>query len=194
MDAAREWIDGLGVDLAVQARLAGRLLDAVEVDVRWDWLEVGCSVAQGRGDSLSDLDVGLGHQGERPAPEDVDRMLRGLGDVVDLTVSPWNGVPRWWVQYEDGGQLDILVLPATSRNGRAPGSVALVDRSGRLADTFVPTSIEASTTEVRIWLVDGWEALSHVAKCLRLATAGRHADPRLHSPLQEFVAARLESL
>ena len=267
MDAAREWISGLGPELAVQARLAEVLLAAVEVDARWEWLELGCSVAEGRGDSLSDLDVGLGHVGERPPPrEDVTVMLRGLGEVVDLAAGSWNGVPRWWVQYEDGGQIDLVALPATSRIGRAPGSVALLDRTGRLGKTFTPEALRASAPDVRGWLLDGWEALSNVAKYLQrgsileavdqvhrartdvfrlwatgegvdypvfgltslldaaeaglpdgieatyppaddsavlvaavataslLAAAGRHADPQLQSPLQEFVAKRLEGL
>ena len=267
MDVAREWISGLGPELAVQARLAEALLAAVEVDARWEWLELGCSVAEGRGDSLSDLDVGLGHVGEQPPPTgEVSDMLCGLGAVVDLSAGLWNGVPRWWVQYEDGGQIDLVALPATSRIGRAPGSVALLDRTGRLGDTFTPQALHASAGDRRGWLLDGWEALSNVAKYLQrgsileaveqihrartdvfrlwatgegvdypvfgltslldaaeaglpdgiettypsaddsavlvaalatatlLAAAGRHADPQLQSPMQEFVAKRLEGL
>src|SRR4051812_12495828 len=40
-------------------RLLGGLLSAVEADQRFEWLELGCSVANGRGDELSDLDLGL---------------------------------------------------------------------------------------------------------------------------------------
>jgi hypothetical protein len=36
------------------------LLEAVEADPDWRWLELGCSIAQERGDALSDLDLGLG--------------------------------------------------------------------------------------------------------------------------------------
>lgn len=41
MDAARQWIRGLGPELLVQALLVEALLTAVEVDARWDWLELG---------------------------------------------------------------------------------------------------------------------------------------------------------
>ena len=168
MDAARQWIRGLGPELLVQALLVEALLTAVEVDARWDWLELGCSVAEGRGDALSDLDVGLGYVGEQPPPvEEVSDMLRRLGEVIDLSASLWNGVPRWWIQYADGGQIDLVVLPASSRTGRAPGSVALLDRTGRLSDTFTPQISRASPEDLHGWLLDGWEALSNVAKYLQ---------------------------
>lgn len=168
MDAARHWIGQLGPELKVQARLLDRLLMAVEVDSRWDWLELGCSVAEGRGDVLSDLDVGLGHVGDQPPPvEEVSDMLRHLGEVVDLSASLWNGVPRWWVQYVDGGQIDLVVLPASARTGRAPGSVALLDRTGHLSGTFTPEIWQASAEELRSWLLDGLEALSNVAKYIQ---------------------------
>ena len=66
MDAAREWISGFGSDLSVEARLAEALIAAVEVDARWEWLELGRSVAEGRGESLSEFHVGLGQMGEQP--------------------------------------------------------------------------------------------------------------------------------
>jgi hypothetical protein len=165
MNDARQWINSLGPELAVQARLLDRLLTSVEADPRWEWLELGCSVADGRGDELSDLDVGLGHTGDDPpAVDEVIGMLRQLGDVVDVAAQPWDGLHRWWVQYADGGQIDLVVLPAASRSGRAPGSVALLDRYGRLATTFTPRSWTAAPDEPRRWLLDGWEALSNVAK------------------------------
>jgi len=267
MNDGQSWLSELGPELAIQARLANVLLAAVEVDARWEWLELGCSVAKGRGDSLSDLDLGLGYAGDRPPPvEDVSDMLRGLGNVVDLAVGLWDGVPRWWVQYQDGGQIDLVALPATSRAGRAPGSVALLDRKGRLSRVFTPDTLSASPEDCRSWLLDGWEALSNVAKYLHrgsvleaieqihrartdvfrlwavgegvdypvfgltslldaarpsvpkgieltypttddpgalaaasvtarlLAVAGRHADPHLHSPMEEFVGRRLDEL
>lgn len=168
MDPARQWIGSLEPELVVQARLLEALLAAVEVDARWEWLELGCSVAEGRGDRLSDLDVGLGYVGEQAPPaEEVSRSLRRLGAVVDLSAGWWNGVPRWWVQYEDGGQIDLVVVPASSRAGRAPGSVALMDRTGRLRRVFTPQSLHASAEDLRGWLLDGWEALSNVAKYLQ---------------------------
>lgn len=91
MTDARDWIRRWGPDLTIQARLAESLLDSVEADTRWDWLELGCSIADGRGDRWSDLDIALGHVGEASPPRDeVDSMLRGLDAVVDLSAAPWN--------------------------------------------------------------------------------------------------------
>lgn len=167
MDAYR-WIDALPPELAVQARLLRALIAAVEADPRWEALELGCSLAAGRADADSDLDVGLWHvDGARPGDAEVEAMVRGLGDVVEVSAQPWDGVPRWWGQYADGGQLDLVVLAAADRTGRAPGAVVLLDRSGRLADEFTPTVLSARPGEPRQWLLDGWEALAHAAKYLR---------------------------
>lgn len=168
VDQARRWISGLDAELAIQARLLTGLLDATGRDDRWDWLAVGCSVAAGRGDSLSDLDLGLGYADDQAPPAgEVTAMLRSLGQVVDLSVRPWDGIPRWWVQYGDGGQIDLVVMPADRRRGRAPGEVALLDRSGRLRDTFTPDVWRADSRDPHDWLMDGWEALGNVAKYLR---------------------------
>lgn len=167
MTGAEQWIDALGPRLAGQAALLRRLLSAVEPDERWSWLELSCSVAQGRADELSDLDLGLGYAGDQaPTAEDVTALLSGLGDVVDLAVQPWDGAHRYWVQYRDGGQLDLVVVPAGFRDGRAPHSVALLDRAGHLERTFVPRQFHALPEELRAWLLDGWEALSNIAKYL----------------------------
>ncbi len=165
-EAVRAWIADLATKLPVQARLLGALVSAVEADPRFDWLELGCSVAEDRGDELSDLDLGLGYLGNPPTEAETGRLLRGLGDVVDIGVQPWEGQRRYWVQYFDGGQLDLVVVPADFRSGRAPGAIALLDRSGRLRDTFVPSVMTARTEEPRQWLLDGWEALANVVKYL----------------------------
>jgi len=168
MTDARQWIGALGGRLKVQAGLLQSLLDAAEADDQWEWLELSCSVANGRGDELSDLDVGLGHRGDVPPPtEEVTRMVRDFGDVVEVSVQPWDRFTRWWVQYANGGQLDLVVMPAANRPGRAPNSVALLDRSGVLVETFTPKAWAALPEEPRYWLLDGWEALSNVAKYVR---------------------------
>lgn len=163
---ARSFIAGLPDSLAVQKRLLGGLLTAVEADPRWEWLELGCSVAAGRGDELSDLDMGLGFLDPAVVPT-VDGVLRGLGAVVDVSAQPYNGMDRWWVQYADGGQIDLVAMPAANRPGLPPGSVALLDRAGRLSVPVEPSALRAGPDDPRHWLLDGWEALSNVAKYLR---------------------------
>jgi hypothetical protein len=163
---SREFIAALPARLGVQARLLDGLLTAVEADRRWEWLELGCSVAAGRGDELSDLDLGLGYTDEAVVST-VDGILRGLGEVVDISAQPYAGMPRWWVQYADGGQIDLVALPAAQRRGLPPGSVALLDRAGRLAVPYEPQTLRAAPDDARNWLLDGWEALGNVAKYLR---------------------------
>jgi hypothetical protein len=164
----RAWIQDLPPELAVQKRLLTGLLDAIESVGEWEWLEVGCSVAEGRADALSDLDLALGYQGDdQPAVEAVTTLLRSLGDVVDVAEQPWENYHRWWVQYADGGQIDLVVLPADVRPGRPPGSVPLVDRKGRLRKTFTPSIWSTDQEQPRRWLLDGWEALANTNKYLR---------------------------
>jgi hypothetical protein len=163
---ARAWINGLGPDLAVQARLLNGLLTAVEADPRWEWLELGCSVAAGRGDELSDLDMGLGYLDAAVVAE-LTPVLHRLGPVIDMSELPWDGMPRWWVQYADGGQIDLVAMPAERRPGLPPDGVALLDRAGRLSVRFTPAAYHAQPDDPRNWLMDGYEALSNVAKYLR---------------------------
>jgi hypothetical protein len=161
------WIHDLAGSLPIQAELLDRLVRAIAPDERWEWLELGCSVPAGRGDVWSDLDLGLGYTGDvEPALDGVTTLLRSLAEVVDLSVQPWDGHPRWWVQYRNGAQIDLLMMPADLRSGRAPGSVALLDRAGRLARPFIPQSWTASHRDPTDWLLDGWEALANVAKHL----------------------------
>jgi hypothetical protein len=161
-----DFISALPASLAVQKRLLDGLLRAVTADDRWEWLELGCSVAAGRADELSDLDLGLGYTDEA-ALSTVDGILRGLGTVVDVSAQPYAGMPRWWVQYADGGQIDLVALPAADRRGLPPDSVALLDRAGRLATPYEPSVLRAAPDDPRNWLLDGWEALSNVAKYVR---------------------------
>jgi hypothetical protein len=163
---SREFVASLPDRLRVQKRLLEGLLAAVEGDERWEWLELGCSVAAGRGDELSDLDMGLGYTDDAVVST-VEGILGGLGDVVDVSAQPYGGMDRWWVQYTDGGQIDLVVMPAADRRGLPPGSIALLDRAGRLSVPVTPAVMRAGPDDARNWLLDGWEALSNVAKYLR---------------------------
>ncbi|GAA0905843.1 hypothetical protein GCM10009557_81090 [Virgisporangium ochraceum] len=158
-----DFIASLPSSLAVQKRLLSGLVAAVSADDRWEWLELGCSVAAGRGDELSDLDLGLGYT-DGAVVSTVDGLLRALGAVVDVSAQPYAGMPRWWVQYADGGQIDLVAVPAADRRDLAAGSVALLDRAGRLAVPYEPSVLRVAPDDPRNWLLDGWEALANVAK------------------------------
>jgi hypothetical protein len=100
------------------------------------WLELGGSLAWGGQDQLSDLDVGVGLADKRwpDALAFVPPVLRDLGDVVEIWehgIAEWGDVAhrRWFVQYRDGLQVDLVALPSGSRKGLPPTSLALYDRT-----------------------------------------------------------------
>jgi hypothetical protein len=160
------------------------LVERAATDPRVDWVELGGSLAEGRGDALSDLDLGLGVTTSETAF--VTDLLADLGPTIALHPHDWSGSPRWWVVYASGLQVDLVALPAESRPGRAPGALALVDKSGRLATEFRPRLTSAPPAEVERWAFDGWEALGNVAKYL--------ARGSLHEALDQLARARTDVL
>jgi hypothetical protein len=128
----REWVEAL--ELAPQRELLLSLLDAVEADPRFRALEVGCSLARGNADELSDVDVGLwiADASWEAALEDLEPLLGMLAGTV-ATVgfdAPWG---RWlFAQYADGRQLDVAAQRASTAERRPPDTVVLLDRDGIL--------------------------------------------------------------
>jgi hypothetical protein len=68
------------------------------------------------------------------------------------------------VQYEDGRQLSLVVLEAPNRPGAPPGARVLLDRFGRLKETWLPPQLEASAEEQREWAFLAWLNLGDAAK------------------------------
>ncbi len=60
------WIDDLPEALGAQRQLLHGLVELCERDARVSWLIVGCSLARGAPDSLSDLDLAMGVDDEGP--------------------------------------------------------------------------------------------------------------------------------
>ena len=178
-----DFLEQLARTLPLHASLLQRLLAALEDQDRVVWVEVGCSIPTERADELSDIDMGLGHLGDPPI-EMVDEILMGLGPVVDGGWAPWGEATRWWVQYRDGVQVDVVLMPEDRRNGRAPGSIALLDRQGQLAQEFTPTIMHASDQDIDGWHLDGWEGLGNVAKYLARGSLHEAAD-QLHRVRQD---------
>ena len=54
------WVEQLPNEMAGQRRLLRGLLSFCEAEESIRWLVIGCSVARGAGDHLSDLDVAIG--------------------------------------------------------------------------------------------------------------------------------------
>ena len=191
------FVDELRAVLPRHAEVLAVLVAAVADDDRWRWLELGCSVAAGRGDERSDLDLGLGAAGPDD-PEAAAALVRSLGPVIDLLVHELPGRPghvRIAAELASGIQLDLVVLPADGRPGLPPGSVALVDKDGTLADGWTPDAIGTPpAAQLREWAFLGWWALSDAVKYLDRGSpfeaADRVAEARrlalqLHAAAQE---------
>lgn len=162
-------------DLSRHTELISRLEAVVRADDRWRWLEISCSLGSGRGDELSDIDAGIGYADGVVADRLTQlghELLDEVGDVVDVLAHVLPGWPpefrRFAVEFGNGVQLDLGIMPATRRTGLPTGAVAVVDKDGRLATPWQPPVEHPPAPEVaREWLLLGWWALSDVAKYAR---------------------------
>ena len=162
------------------------LLAFAAADSRFRFVELCCSAARGAADELSDLDLGLGVRDDAwpKATAAILPGLRGLGEVVaalEHRIPEWGERPhlRVFVQYASGPQLDLVALPADSRAGLPPGSVALYDPDGRLAKPMDPPVRHATAADVAEWTFLGWVALLDLDKYLRRGSAWEALE-RLH--------------
>jgi hypothetical protein len=169
-----------------QRQVLDGLLTFVEADARFRFVELCCSAARGAADELSDLDLGLGVRDDAwpDATAAIAPELRRIGDVVDALehrIPEWGERPhlRVFVQYASGPQIDLVALPADSRKGLPPGSVALYDPDGRLAKPMEPPIRHATAADVAEWIFLGWVALLDLDKYLRRGSVWEALE-RLH--------------
>jgi hypothetical protein len=164
------FLDTMPESCARQRELLRQLLATLSADPAWRWLELSCSLARHAGDELSDVDCGAG-AADSAWPDvlsTVPDMVAGFGDVLDtLDQSFGTGGRHFFVQYEDGLQLSFVAMPATTRPGLPPQSVALLDKDGQLAKPWQPATYSASAADVREWAFLGWIALADLVKYLR---------------------------
>lgn len=156
----RDWVEALA--LAPQRELLLSLLDAVEADPRFRALEVGCSLARGNADELSDVDVGLWIDDEwwDAALDDLEPLLPRLTDCVDAVGfdAPWG---RWFfAQYADGRQLDVAAQRASTAQRRPPDSVVVFDRDGILEARTAGNPVDRRAE----WAFLAWFELGNVPK------------------------------
>jgi hypothetical protein len=80
-----DWIDDLPPELAGQQALLRGLLALCDADNRIRWLVIGCSLARGAGDRLSDLDLAMGIRDEDfdAARPGLRRAVDGLGELIE---------------------------------------------------------------------------------------------------------------
>jgi hypothetical protein len=185
MGTARTWIDALPDSLCRQRRVIGRLLDWCEQTDDARWYAVSCSLARGAGDELSDVDAGIGVRDGRIADltEDVRGFLAQDSAIVDVLGHAFGPADRpgirSFVQFADGTQLDLVVMPDGIRAGHAPDEIVLCDKDGRLAESFVPRADIVTPEHIREWAFLGWIALADASKYLRRGSYWE-AHNRLH--------------
>ncbi len=174
-DSGTAWIDRLPEEMAGQRTLLRGLLAFCAAQQSIRWLVIGCSLARGAGDWLSDLDLAIGVRDEEfPAAIPAIRLaVEGLGELVD---SYQHQIPsvmaahtRIFAQYSDRSQVDLVVFPASASGEPFAGVVALYD-----PDAAIVTRAhrEPPTPEqVRQWAFHGWCALADAGKYLRRGSA-----------------------
>jgi predicted nucleotidyltransferase len=185
MGTGHSWIDALDDGLAGQRRILRRLLEFCESHDEARWLAVSCSLARGAADRWSDVDAGLGVRAGTGA-ELAGELPDFLAQDAEITAvlrhvfgSAEKAVLRSFVQFADGTQLDLVLVDAASRPGRAPDEIVLADKDGRLAEPFVPSVDVVTPEQIHEWAFLGWTALADAAKYLRRGSFWE-AHHRLH--------------
>jgi hypothetical protein len=133
-----------------------------------DWLEVGGSLGQGAGDEWSDIDAGIGVVNDGvPISDRIADVLgatQSFAPVADSIVQDLNGRAHLIVVFEDGRQLSLVVVPASVRTGLPPQSLALLDRTGRLATPLQTSGWDPLPETARDWSFEAWIGLGDAAR------------------------------
>ncbi len=174
------WLNELPVELSGQRRIMRRLRAycAASPDVRW--LLVGCSLARGAADRLSDLDLGAGVVADRfeEAALGLRAAMAGLGELVDSFHHQLPGVQdpheRIFAQYADRCQVDLVVLPAELPDGGMPPALVIYDPDGMVSSRGRARQI--APEQAREWAFLGWCALADLGKYLRRGSAWEALD------------------
>ena len=151
-----DWIDDLAPELAGQQALLRGLLALCDADDRIRWLVIGCSLARGAGDRLSDLDMAMGIRDEDldAARPGLRRAVDGLGELIEShhhqLPSVTQAHERIFAQFADRSQIDLVLFPASVPGGSVPSVVVLYDPDEQLVTAgdskpdFAPAELPAS--------------------------------------------------
>src|SRR5437773_11785522 len=125
-----DWIDDLPPELAGQQALLRGLLALCDADRRIRWMVIGCSLARGAADRLSDLDMAMGIRDEDfdAARPDLRRAVDGRGELVERYHHQLPGVTqaheRIFAQFADRSQADLVLCPAPVPGGSVLNGLA----------------------------------------------------------------------
>ncbi len=166
-----DWIDDLPPELAAQRALLRGLLALCDADDRIRWLVIGCSLARGAADHLSDLDMAMGIRDEDfdAARPDLRRAVDGLGELVESYHHQLPSVAqaheRIFAQFADRSQVDLVLFPASVPGGSVPNVVVLYDPDERLM--IAAERKPVTPGQIRERAFGGWCALADLGKYLR---------------------------
>jgi hypothetical protein len=163
------WIESLPQRLVAQQRLLRLLLERTETEPDARWLVVGCSLARGNADELSDIDAGMGVTDGEVEPV-THRVLSWLQDLpayvaafehrIEGLASPHR---RVFAQFEDLSQLDLVLVDAS--DSKIHDAIVLYDPDSLLVAS--PRTDGAAGRQVGEWAGLAWESLVNLAKYLR---------------------------
>jgi len=163
-----DWIDDLPAELAGQQALLRGLLALCDADDRIRWLVIGCSLARGAADRLSDLDMALGIRDEDfdAARSGLRRAVDGLGELIESyhhqLPSVTQAHERIFAQFADRSQIDLVLFPASVPGGSVPNVVVLYDPYEQLVTAG--DSKPVTSGQIREWAFGGWCALADLGK------------------------------
>jgi hypothetical protein len=183
-DGAR-WIEELPAGLAAQQGLLRGLLAFSQADPDVRWLVLGCSLARGAGDWMSDIDAAVGVVDEQ-VPDAFPRARSAVDGLGELVESFHHQLPslaltheRIFAQYADRSQLDLVVYPATVFAGSIPDVVVLYDPEDLLVTPAAGAPVTVPPEQIREWAFLGWCALADLGKYVRRGSAWEALE-RLH--------------
>jgi hypothetical protein len=185
------WVEELSAGLAAQRALLHNLLAFCQDDPDIRWLVIGCSLARGVADTLSDIDAALGVDDEQLAAAlpRIRRAVDGLGELIDSYHHklPSLDMPheRIFAQYADRTQMDLVAYLASTPAGSIPDAVVLYDPSHLLVVPEPTPPAPVTAEQVRERAFQGWCALADAGKYLRRSSPWEALD-RLNEARAQF--------
>lgn len=172
---AATWLDELQRRLPRHADVLRRVREGAVLDARIVQFSVGCSIARGVADELSDLDCELSLEADAwpSGVELVEPLVRSCGEVVEVLNHNWAGAGssehrRIAVVYANGVQLDLMVWPVTAWSGmHPPDTVVLHARRPVFTLPWDPARATVGVDRLIEWRFLGWWALVDADKYLR---------------------------
>ncbi len=169
------WVDDLSARLPRHGGLVRALRDAIADDDRWRWFDVACSLGAGGGDAWSDIDAAAGYSDVLDVDEAsalARELVTGVGEAVDVLVHAMEGWPpdlrRVAVEYTNGVQLDLVVMPAPQMSGLRDREVGIVDKDGDLSGNAISQLYGPPDVDVALeWTMTAWWWVSDIAKYLQ---------------------------